>query len=189
MMSQLSLGLMTGFSLGLLAAPLSAQGVLNACPEVNVLSFHLASDQAPPVVAGPATIQVLPIHPLGFQNRVGNERTIVITGPLLGSMDSPDVKTEIVCTEKGLTVSATISRMSNYPEATLGNTLKGTYPWRPRFTISIEFRQPTIILQTSWIMRMTNGDSVTTARTPPYPEQKYPITVTKTIRAAPGQKQ
>jgi hypothetical protein len=105
--------------------------------------------------------------------------TIAITelGPVLGSMDSRKVKTEVVCTEKGFAVTAIVTRSADYKGALAKNVL-----WRPRINIAIVLRNPEVNFEGTWRMRLTTGAELDHAETPPYPEQRYPATITKTIR-------
>ena len=91
-------------------------------------------------------------------------------------MDSEKVDTNLACSSNGLVLTATITRSANYHGDVLQNVL-----WFPKITIVVAPLQPETALQIVWKMRLTNGKAVDHARTPPYPENKYPITVTKTI--------
>jgi len=42
--------------------------------------------------------------------------------------------------------------------------------------------QPEAVFRTTWRMRLIIGIEVSHARAPTYPDQNYPVTVTKTIR-------
>jgi hypothetical protein len=95
-------------------------------------------------------------------------------GPMLGSMDSPEVKTAIDCTRQGVVVTGTITRSADFNGAALQNQI-----WRPRITIVVNLLRPDVVFQTTWKLRLTTGVPVGQARTPPYPEQRYPITVTR----------
>ncbi len=97
---------------------------------------------------------------------------VVAVGPVLGSMDSGEVKTDVACTTKGIVLTATITRSANYHGAVLQNVL-----WRPRIEIEVALPQPNVHVEATWMMRLTNGAVLNHAQTPPYPDITYPITV------------
>jgi hypothetical protein len=174
-----------------LAAPANAQ-ITKTCAGVEVRSIEVSADEDRKALpdATPADIKILPAQVMATTPGAPDKTvTVIALGPGLGSMDSEKVKTDLACTDKGLILTATITRFANYPEATLGTTLKARYPWRPRITIVFALRQPEIVLQITWRMRLTTGAELGHAKAPTYPEQEYPITVTKTVRSASGQEQ
>ena|ERR1700730_6149605 len=167
------------FSLGLLASPANPQDIVKRCVGVEVRSISVSSERAlnTPLDAKPATIET------GPPGAAIKEVTIVSRGPVLGAMDSPQVKTELSCTTRGLDLVATISRSEHYNGTVARNRL-----WRPRIDMVVMLDASEIFLQAIWKMRLTSGREMDLARTPPYPEEKYPITVTKTLRSVAGQK-
>jgi hypothetical protein len=102
--------------------------------------------------------------------------TAVALGPVLGAMDSTTVKTEVVCTPRGIGVTAVITRSADYTGAALANV-----NWRPKMQISALVRRPDAVLQVTWKMRSSNGETLDRAATPPYPQTRYPISVTKAL--------
>jgi len=102
---------------------------------------------------------------------------VIAHGPVLGSMDSQKVETDLLCTAKGLLLTATITRSADYNGSALKNAA-----WRPQINITIVLHQAEPIFQATWKMRLTTGAEVSRAETPLYADQRYPITVTKTIR-------
>jgi hypothetical protein len=102
---------------------------------------------------------------------------VIALGPILGSMDSPEVETELRCAKRGMVMTATITRSANFHGSALQNQT-----WRPIITIALVSRVPNVTFETIWRMRLTTGAGLRHAQTPPYPDQKYPITVMKTIR-------
>jgi len=149
-----------------------AKNSINACAGVEVISIGVSTD----VSRGGALLDASPTITVGPGGGGGKAITIIAAGPVLGSMDSAKVKTDLVCTAKGLALTATITRSADYEGAVLANV-----HWRPRVTIAVVLRQAEVILQTTWRMRLTTGNELDHARTPPYADQKYPITVTKTL--------
>jgi hypothetical protein len=108
-------------------------------------------------------------------------KTVTVTafGPMLGSMDSSSIKTQIFCTKTGVSLTATITRSEHYTGATRQNQL-----WRPVVTVPITLRSSEAIFETTWEMQLTNGKELGQARTPPYSGLVYPIRVTRTLRVS-----
>jgi hypothetical protein len=102
--------------------------------------------------------------------------TVVARGPVLGSMDSEKLNTDLTCSNDGLVLTATTTRSADYHGAVRQNQL-----WFPQITIVLEPLTPEIVFQTIWNMRLTNGRMLARSRTPPYSEKRYPITITKRI--------
>jgi hypothetical protein len=167
------------FSVGLLAIPANAQEIIKTCVGVEVRSIGVSYERAlnTPLDAKPATIET------GPPGAATKEITIVIRGPVLGAMDSPQVKTELSCTTTGFDLVATISRSEHYNGTVARNRL-----WRPQVSMVVILDASEIIFHAIWKMRSTSGREMDLARTSPYPEEKYPITVTKTLRSVAGQK-
>jgi hypothetical protein len=115
--------------------------------------------------------ETLEIRDAGAKAR---EITIVAHGPVLGSMDSETLSTDLACSDAGLVLSATITRSADYQGALRQNLL-----WFPQITIVVVPLTQDMVLQANWRMRLTNGTMVESFRTPPYPEKKCPIKVTK----------
>lgn len=111
------------------------------------------------------------------QNMQENAVTVVAVGPILGSMDSRIVTTDLTCTSKGVMLTATIERSADYHGGVHKNVL-----WRPRLEAAVVRRIPEVIFQVTWKMRLATGVELDHAQTPPYPDQRYPLTLTKTIR-------
>ena len=98
--------------------------------------------------------------------------TITAFGPMLGSMDSHDVRASIACTATGFALTALITRSEHYNGAILANIL-----WRPKITVRVIKPRPEMTMAAVWAMRLTNGAPLARARTPPYPELQYPFAV------------
>lgn len=113
----------------------------------------------------------------------GEVLTLVAYGPILGSMDSPAVNTQLLCTEAGVRLVATISRSEHYTGAALQNQL-----WRPQIGIMVTLRSSEVGIESIWQMQLTNGKKVARARTHPYPGQVYPVKVSLTLHAPSGTK-
>ena len=107
----------------------------------------------------------------------GKAVMVIVPGPVLGSMDSHEIKTDLACTANGLVLTATITRSADYHGAVIKNV-----DWRPRIEMTVILRKPEVMLEAIWKMRLTNGDWVAHTQTPGYPEQTYPITMTATVR-------
>jgi len=155
------------------AAPFSiAQKVAKVCHGVEVRSVNVS----PQVLKDMSRNAQQETIETGASATGTKEITVVARGPVLGSMDSEKLDTDLACSSDGLVLTAIITRSANYHGAVAQNVL-----WFPRIMIVVGPLQPEIALQIVWKMRLTNGKEVDRARTPPYPEKKYPITVTKTI--------
>jgi hypothetical protein len=155
------------------AAPFSrGQEVVKACPGLEVRSVNVS----PQILKDTSRKTQQETIETRVSSTETKKITIVAKGPVLGSMDSEKLDTDLTCSSDGLMLTATITRSASYHGDVLQNVL-----WFPRITIVVGSLQPEIALQMVWKMRLTNGKEVDRARTPPYPEKKYPITVTKTI--------
>lgn len=154
--------------------PAAAENVLD-CSSVGVRSLTVSVEvvTTAPRNAIPETINV---------DTIGNTQQIVSRGPVLGSMDSPEISTDLVCDKNGITLRATITRSANYNGAVRQNE-----NWWPKITVDLSHQPSDTVFQTIWEMRLTTGVKVTRAKTPAYPERVYPITVTKTIYSSRAQ--
>jgi hypothetical protein len=101
---------------------------------------------------------------------------LIAVGPVLGSMDSREVKTELMCTAKGPVLIATITRSADYQGGVHKDVL-----WRPSIEVAITPRRRNLTFKTIWAMRLSTGTELKNARTLPYPERTFPIAVTKII--------
>lgn len=166
----LKIGLVFACFLAPLAPPAKAQKTIETCPNVEVRSVNVSAD-----VAKGSFFDTKPerIETTALDN-TGKQVTLVAIGPILGSMDSRNVETELSCTAIGVVLVATVSRSEQYSESVLRNQL-----WRPQVRMVITLGTAKAIFQATWKMRLTNGKMVDSARTAPYPGKKYPITVTK----------
>jgi len=165
-------GLVFACFLNLAAPSANAQKVIKKCAGVEVRSMKVSLQpvQDVPLDAQQETIETGP-------SATGTKViTVVASGPILGSMDSEKLNPGLACSSEGLVLTATITRSANYSGAVRQNVI-----WFPRITIVLVPHQADMAFQAIWKMRLTSGKEVDRARTPPYPEKKYPITVTKTI--------
>lgn len=111
----------------------------------------------------------------------GKTLTVIAYGPILGSaMNSTAVKTSLACTLKGFSLDATIT---NFGDDDAGKNAL----WRSRISLNLVLREDTVF-QTTWRMRWPNGTEIDRAQTPPYPDQHYPLAVTKTLQVTLGSK-
>ncbi|HYA42117.1 MAG TPA: hypothetical protein VEF34_12485 [Syntrophobacteraceae bacterium] len=164
--------------LSLFVAPVKAHDIIESCIGGEVRLIDVSAEPLPMSPAGvkPETIEII---------AKAEATKLIARGPVLGSMDSPEIKTDLSCTAKGFVLTATITRSADYHGAVLQNE-----NWWPRITIAVVPRQCEIVFQTIWKMRLTDGSEVDHAKTPPlYLDRKYPITVTKKIYSACGQQQ
>jgi hypothetical protein len=161
------------------AAPLAdaqkvaaAHQAVKMCPGVTVRSVNV-SPQILKDIARNARQETIET---GASATATDGITVVAKGPVLGSMDSEELSTDLACSSDGFVLTATITRSANYHGAVLQNVL-----WFPRVAIVVVPLRPEIVFQAIWKMRLTNGRMLDHARTPPYPEHKYPLTLTKTL--------
>jgi len=165
-------GLVFACFLGLAAPDANAQKIIKKCGGVEVRSMKVSLQTVHdiPLDAQQETIEIGPSAVDAKAIRV------VARGPILGSMDSEKLNPDLACSSDGLILTATITRSANYHGSVLQNVI-----WFPKITILLVLHQPDAAFQTIWNMRLTNGARIDHARTPPYPEKKYPITVTRTL--------
>jgi hypothetical protein len=102
--------------------------------------------------------------------------TVTALGPMLGTMDSSDVDASLACTATGFSLNALVTRNEDYGGAVLASIL-----WRPKIMVRVAARHD-VTMDAVWSMRTTKGVPIGHARTPPYPELVYPLTVTALIR-------
>jgi hypothetical protein len=149
-------GALQAQSIGVSAVPENTPNLGSATGKVEVIAAP-ASDVAP--------------------GMTGKGVHVVVVGPPIGSMDSPDVRTDVSCTARGIALTATITRSADYHDSALKNAV-----FRPTIDLSVVLQQPDATFQATWKMRLTTGAELDHAQTPPYPEQNYPLTLTATIR-------
>lgn len=169
-------------SLMLSGTIVSAQEIMKTCGGVEVRSINISAETEREVLLEAApekpAIEIAPAPPSSpMSDTVGKAVTIIALGPVLGSMDLRTVETDLACTAKGFALTATITRSADFHGGVLKNVI-----WRPKIEIAVVLRQPEVIFEATWRMRLTTGAEAEHTQTPPYPEQKYPATVTKTVR-------
>jgi hypothetical protein len=142
----------------------NAQETTRSCAAAEVRSIRVTAESGK-FGAPPETIDI-----------ARTEDTLVARGPVLGSMDSRQVETDLACTPNGVLLTATITRSADYNGSAAKNVL-----WRPRIEIAIVLRQTGIVFQTKWRMRSSTGAELSHAQTPPYPDRQYPLVVTITL--------
>jgi len=164
--------------LSLLMPASHAQEVVKTCRAVEVHSIQMSAEAVPKVLS-----DVRAVTQVAYPDAAAKAVVVTAYGPILGSMDSPKVETDLACTAKGFVLTATITRSASFNGSALQNV-----NWRPRITMAVGLLKPEGVVQTIWKMRLTTGASVDHAQTPPYDvDQKYPIRLTKTIRTPSSQ--
>jgi hypothetical protein len=63
-----------------------------------------------------------------------------------------------------------------------GNAIPQSYLWRPRITVLAKILVRQIEFQVKWLMKSNDGTELTHAQIQPYPDQVFPILITRTIR-------
>ena len=163
----------------LVANPRNTQSIAVTCggAEARLIQASAQLERQGAPDSTPERIETVP-EPTSSTPSGANEKaaTVIIIGPVLGSMDASDVKTDLSCTPQGIALTATITRSADYNGSTLANVL-----WRPRIELSVVFHSSPLVFQAIWKMRLTTGAEVDHARTPPYPEKSYPITLSTTL--------
>lgn len=156
-----------------------AQEVTKRCAGADVRLIGVAAqvEQGAPPDDAPEIEIVSATSPVTGRGSAGKAVTLIAVGPVLGSMDSRKVETELRCTAKGPVLTVTIKRSADY----YGGVHKDVL-WRPRIEIAVAPRRRNLTFQTIWAMRLTSGAELKRAQTSPYPERKYPISITKMIR-------
>jgi hypothetical protein len=169
-----------------LLAPAANAEPLKRCDGAEVHSIDVSVDLEVKVSldAAQGAIEILPAQVSEPGRSAANKTvTVIALGPVLGSMDAHEVKTDLACTPKGIVLTASLTRSANYNRTTAKNILRN-----PRISIEVVLLKPEVVLETVWRMQLTTGVEVDHARTPPFPEQKYPIRVTRIVRDPSSEK-
>src|ERR1700682_6140220 len=126
--------------LGLFANLSNAQESIKTCVALDVRAIEVLAEsggQSPfqskseSVFLPPGPVPAIDIVPAqrGKENTT-SDVMMIVRGPVLGSMDSQKVETNLLCTAKGVLLTATITRSADYNGAVLKNA-----PWRPQVDI------------------------------------------------------
>ncbi len=155
------------------APPVSASDkeALAVCGSVEVRSLAVATELAGTSRAiKPEAIQESPLS--------GGEKMTQVTvlGPLLGSMDSPALKTQVACSQSGFVLTVTITRSAAFNGSVLQNVL-----WQPRIRLLVRLRQRHVPFYAVWRMRSTDGVELTFAQTPPLRGRRFPIVLARRL--------
>jgi hypothetical protein len=167
--------------LTLFEANANAQEIIKACAKAEVQSLDIAEESEMEILLEEMS-QEPSIEIVGSSSPTSTSKgikklVVVALGPMLGSMDSHQVETDLKCTEKGLALTVMLTRSAYYQGSHLKNVL-----WKPKIQLTMVLHQPEAILETTWKMRLTTGAPVHHTRIPPYPDQKFPIILSKTLR-------
>jgi len=100
---------------------------------------------------------------------------VTVGGPMLSSSDRPfPVETEFSCTDRGILLTAKITRSSKGEGSAAMNEL-----WSPRFDITVKMTgSRTSVFEVKWLMRLDTGKPITdyvTAGVPSNMLPSYPI--------------
>lgn len=159
----------------LMAGAAFARGPRMTCPLLEVRSIASSEDSEDEALRAAGPDREAPPSQTYSAARSDStskeEVTILALGPLLDSLDSHKIKLDLTCTADGAILVATVTRYS-------GGVIKNVF-WRPRIRIVMMLRQPEVLFQTTWTMRRTDGTELDHVGG----RQKYPVTVTTTIRA------
>jgi hypothetical protein len=157
-----------GFVLLAAATTVTAQPI-KVCSAATVLTMEVSQDTnralfgdgAPEIRSAPSESGTL---------------SVVALGPVLGSMDSRDFKPRVDCDASGIAVTTALTRSANYNGAAAKNVL-----WRPRIELRIVSPRVHGLLEVRWTMRLSTGAQLKHARTLPYAEQTFPLSVKKEL--------
>lgn len=151
------------------------------CDGVEVVSLGQSSKvvRNGQVIAKPQEISAVAV-PADNGEVSGRIVAITVLGPVLGAMDAANIKTGLACMAKGFEVTSYVTRSANYHGAVLANVT-----WRPELTLRVVVHKPEVVFQSTWRMRLTDGVELGNARTPPYADQKYPMTGSTVLSVHP----
>ncbi len=151
-----------------------ADEIVKTCTGLEVRSIDVKTPAVHDTNNSAPAIEVVPQQPSSALGGARKAVTVIAVGPVLDVTASPTLETDIACTPKGFALTTTITRTA---VAVLANVL-----WRPRITMTVVLHRPEVIFESTWKMRLPTGAEPDQVQTPPYSDQKYPITVAKTIR-------
>ena len=165
----------------------TGEETVKTCANVVVRSIKVLSVRPEDMGSSPATPKIT-----STPGKEPGEVTLLITGPILGEMDSHAITTELSCTAYGIGVVATITRDANYNEQGYVDaydnhmSLRPPFFWEPCVELELAVHQPPpdVDIEANWIMSLSNGTILDHARTYMFPEQSYPVTLSTTIHAA-----
>jgi hypothetical protein len=162
-------------SFSLMSGVASVRASSMTCPLLEVRSILSSEDSeeealraAGPNREAPPSLTSLAARPDAASQE---EVTLIALGPVLDSLDSREIKTDLVCTADGATIAATITRYSG--------GVKKNVLWRPRIRIVVALRRSEAQFRATWKMRRTDGTELDHVGV----DQKYPVTVMTTIRS------
>jgi hypothetical protein len=171
----------------LAAVSCEGQEFAKRCASAEATQVEVSVVSGSKLLGGFPRIEILPSDPSGTRLRKLNEAVeVVALGPVLGSADSAQLKTEVKCEVDGLSLKATIKRFASYPIANLGSFLSPGHNWRPQVAFRVRLLQPKVVFRLIWNMRLPDGTNATHAGTPQTPDQSYPIVLTKVLSANLG---
>ena len=179
-----SLAVMSGLSfpwLIVIAASLGRTQNITVCPSIEVRSILNAVDSSDLKTSAP---EIRVEAGVGSAAPPPNSNvkllSVIALGPILGSMDSNEVKTELTCTAKGVALTATITRSAGFKGSVLKNVL-----WRPKITLVVVSRETGTLFEAIWVMQLSTGIKLKHAQTPSQPDLRYPIRLRKDLAASP----
>ncbi len=149
---------------------------IKTCTGLEVKSIALS--KLPETKSKPEKAKILLPQSATKTSSTNKTLNVVAIGPVLGSMDSSEFRTDLDCTSQGFVLTTTITRSDNFNGAVMQNI-----NWHPRIEATIELHQPEIVVETKWSMVSSTGALIVNAKTPPFSEEeKYPIIVRKSTK-------
>jgi hypothetical protein len=119
--------------------------------------------------------EILPVKSLSNNASIGGDVVeVIVIGPILGSMDSKDIKTDLTCNLGEILLTAVLTRSAEYSGAAGKNLL-----WRP--VIELRLQHPPVKLRVKWLMYLTNGLEVQKDKN--VPSQTFPLELVETINS------
>lgn len=102
-------------------------------------------------------------------------RTVLIRGPVFGSMDSPDTHAGLACDVSGIALSQTVVRSGQFHGAAAKNI-----PWRPLVKLIVRLKAASTELTARWNVRLSDGKRFNAAHAARVGE-RYPVAVSQAI--------
>lgn len=147
--------------------------------ELKCSGADVRSIQVAPELIRTTTLDDKPdIIEAGSAGAAGDELIVVVIGPISGPMDSFKIDTRLLCDAAAVRLTATIVRSEHFNGSVARNQI-----WRPTIKLVVVPHRAEVKFQAIWNRRLTNGAELEHAATPPYAERKFPIVLTKTLRA------
>ena len=153
------------------------------CHGIEVAHSMVGFDESRDVLLDePPTINII------ASDQSKDQLTIVAKGPVLHPEDMRNFQTILKCDQRGIHLSATVTRDVDYPLAVAATTFALRMPWRPIIRFQAILRNNaehnvTVV----WKLRLSTGNEISHSRegVPPYRDVPYPVVVEKLLTFQP----